>query len=77
MKASKEQVKKRLAEKLTSLNGRGYYKIIADRVGCTSNAVRQWFVIPERVNYEIEDQAFLLYDELKSNNEEKLKKLES
>lgn len=77
MKATKEIVKAKLAKNLTSLNGRGFYQIIADRVGCSSETVRLWFTIPERVNSEIEDQAFLLYDELKKANEEKLRKLES
>lgn len=77
MKATKEEVKNRLSEKLTELNGKGFYKVIAERVGCTSNSVRQWFVIPERVSEEIENAAFMLYDELRIANEEKLKKLNS
>ena len=77
MKASKKEVKNRLAQKLTELNGKGFYKAIGDKVGCTSNSVRQWFVIPERVSEEIEEAAFMLYDELKQANEEKIKKLES
>jgi hypothetical protein len=77
MNLSQENIKTKLSEKLYLLHGKGFYQVIADRVGCSHETVRLYFTIPSRRNDEVEKHAFMLVDELKAANEEKLKDLES